>query len=160
MLLAEEQKLDGCYVIKTDLTTQQADKQTVHDRYRDVSQIEMAFRTSKTVLLEMRPVYVQLADRTRGHALVVMLAYRLVQELARLWQSADLTVEEGLKQLSTLCVTNLQINGQARCGLLPKPRPTLAHLLELADVKLPAALRSRGIEVATRKKLPSNRKNR
>jgi hypothetical protein len=27
----------------------------------------------------MRPIHVRLASRTRGHALVVMLAYRIVQ---------------------------------------------------------------------------------
>jgi len=31
----------------------------------------------------MRPIYVQLESSTRGHALVVMLAYRLVHELER-----------------------------------------------------------------------------
>ena len=105
----EQAKLDGCYVLKTDLSAAQARKELVHDRYKDLTLVEQAFRTSKTVELEMRPIYVQLENSTRGHALVVMLAYRLVHELARRWQTLDLTVQEGLKKLSTLCVVEVEL---------------------------------------------------
>lgn len=54
-LKAEHTKLDGCYVIKTNLTQSQADKETVHQRYKDLAQVEWAFRTAKSVL-EMRPI--------------------------------------------------------------------------------------------------------
>src|SRR6266702_2910456 len=39
----EEAKLDGCYVLKTDLTPQQAKKELVHDRYKDLASVEHAF---------------------------------------------------------------------------------------------------------------------
>ncbi len=55
--LAEETKLDGCYVLKTDLDKQAAPKEMVHDRYKDLSLVEWAFRCSKTVNLEVRPCY-------------------------------------------------------------------------------------------------------
>jgi len=67
--------------------------------------VEWAFRTSKTTLLEARPIYVHLESRTRGHLLVVMLAYLLARELARCWRDLDLTVEEGLDELKSLCTT-------------------------------------------------------
>ena len=59
-----------------------------HDRYKDLTFSRQAFRFSKTVGLEMRPIYVQ----PWKIALVVMhwssmLAYRLVHELARRWQT-------------------------------------------------------------------------
>ena len=47
--LAETSKLDGCYVLKTDLSKEYANKETVHARYKDLSLVEWAFRTSKTV---------------------------------------------------------------------------------------------------------------
>jgi hypothetical protein len=157
--LAEEQKLDGCYVLKTDLTPAQADAKNVHARYKDLALVEWAFRTSKTVQLEMRPVHVRLARRTRGHALVIMLAYRLVQELARRWQSIDATVPEGLDKLKTLCMMQLVIQGRPLCNCIPKPHESVQHLLEKAQVTLPAVLPHRGVHVATRKKLPPRRKN-
>ena len=73
--LAETSRLDGCYCLITDLPAEQADKETVHSRYKDLAQVEHAFRTMKTGHLELRPIYVRLASRTRGHALVVMLSY-------------------------------------------------------------------------------------
>jgi hypothetical protein len=156
-MLSQLESLDGCYALKTDLSCAQADKETIHSRYRDLSLVEQAFRTSKTVELEMRPIHVRLARRTRGHALVVMLGYRLVQELAKRWSTLNLTVQEGLDELSSLCATEVLIQGSVRYKKIPTPRASVAELLRLADVKLPEVLPSRGVTVATRKKLPENR---
>ena len=158
--LTEQQKLDGCYVLKTDLTQPQADAQSVHARYKDLALVEWAFRTSKTVQLEMRPVHVRLASRTRGHALVIMLAYKIVQELARRWQAIDATVQEGLDELKTLCTTQMVIKGKPLCNCIPQPRASVQRLLERAEVILPRALPHRGVHVVTRKKLPTRRKTR
>ena len=66
-ILTEEAKLDGCYVLKTDLLEAAATKEIIHNRYKDLALVESAFRTSKTVELELRPIHVRLATRTRGH---------------------------------------------------------------------------------------------
>ena len=158
--LAEISQLDGCYVLKTDLTAQQCAKEVVHARYKDLARVEWAFRTSKTVELEMRPLYLRLAQRTSAHALVVMLAYRIVQELAQRWCTVNLTVQEGLQELTTLCATEVRIKGQTACNQIPQPRPTLQQLLDLAHVSMPSALPCKGIIVATRKHLAVNRKKR
>lgn len=156
--LQEVEKLDGCYVLKTDLAVDKAPKEMVHDRYKDLALVERAFRTSKTVELEMRPVNVRLASRTRGHAFVVMMAYWIVKELASLWASLDVTVEEGLKELDALCSTEVSIADGGCFHRIPQPRKLSQQLLEAANVKLPTALPSKGINVATKKKLPSRRK--
>src|SRR5208283_3187325 len=57
--LAEAARRDGCYALRTDLPKTGVDKQIVHDRYKDLAQVEWAFRDSKTVQLEMRPVYLR-----------------------------------------------------------------------------------------------------
>ena len=97
----------------------------MHTHYKDLAHVEQAFRTSKTVELEMRPIHVQKEESMREHALVVMLAYRLVQELAHYWVNLDLTVGEGIKQLSTLCVTEIKSEGKVLCSSIPEPRPEL-----------------------------------
>lgn len=156
--LAEERKLDGCYVLKTDLAEASATKEIIHNRYKDLALVESAFRTSKTVELEMRPIHVRLATRTRGHAFVVMMAYRIVQELSIRWQQLDLTVEEGINELSSLCATEVLFKGVAQCNQIPQPRESVRRLLEAADVRLPEVLPSKGIIVTTKKKLPLSRK--
>src|SRR4029450_6725870 len=100
----EAAKLDGCYVLKTDLTPQQAHKELVHDRYKELASVEQAFRTCKTPHLEVPPIFLRREARTRAHAFVVMLAYQIIQYLASCWNAFDVTVEEGLHALTTLCL--------------------------------------------------------
>ena len=113
---------------------------------------------SKTGLLEARPVYVCLESRTRGHLLVVMLAYLVVQELARCWHDLDLTVEEGLDELKSLCTTQVVVQGRSVLHNIPQPRTSVQRLLEAAHVALPTSIVDRGVRVSTRKKLTEERK--
>ena len=156
--LQEVEKLDGCYVLQTDLPADKASKEVVHDRYKDLALVEWAFRTSKTVQLEMRPVNVRLESRTRGHAFVVMMAYCIVKELSSIWANLDVTVQEGLKELDALCSTEIAIAGGGCFHRIPEPRSLSQQLLAAANVALPSVLPSKGISVATKKKLPENRK--
>jgi hypothetical protein len=87
-----------------------------------------------------------------------MMAYRIVKELASCWKSIDLTVQEGLKELNALCVTEISIAGQGSYHRIPEPRELSRQLLEAANVKLPAFLPNKGVKVATKKKLTSRRK--
>jgi len=104
----------------------------VHERYKDLALVEQNFRTSKTVELEMRPVHVRLEASTRGHVLVVMLAHRLIQELQRSWAQENLTVQEGINQLSSLCVTEVLVKGIVKDQLVPEGREPVKRLLQLA----------------------------
>ena len=156
--LEEVSRLDGCYCIKTDLPKEVADKQIIHDRYKDLTEVERAFRTFKTDFLEVRPVYVQTEKSTRGHVLVVMLAYMIIRILRGAWQKFDLTVEEGLKQLSTLCSMEMKVKNQALCLKIPRPRERSRQLLKALDIRMPLALPHRKVRVVTRKKLVGRRK--
>ena len=158
--LAEEAKLDGCYVLKTDLPSQVASKEVIHGRYKDLALVEKAFRTSKTVELELRPIHVRLASRTRGHVFVVMLAYRIVQELARCWHPLDVTVQEGLDELSSLCSTQIHQGEQVLCQQIPQPRASVQRLLETAKIRMPEVLPCNGVIVTTKRKLPERRKSK
>jgi Transposase len=156
--LKEEAKLDGCYVIKSDLSEQSATAETIHGRYKDLSHVEWAFRSSKTVELELRPIHVRLETRTRGHVFVVMLAYRIIQELAIRWQHLDIKVEEGIKELCTLCIEEVSFNGGDKAfNQIPHPRESVERLIDAAQVKMPNVLPSKGIIVTTKKKLTSRR---
>jgi hypothetical protein len=154
----EEAKLDGCYVLKTDLAPAQAPKELVHDRYKDLASVEHAFRTCKTAHLEVRPIFLRLADRTRAQAFVVMLAYQIIQYLASCWSPLDVTVEEGLHALTTLCLVEVSPTNAPSYHCLPIPRDTIAQLLHNADIKLPKVFSLSGTRVSTKKKLQSERR--
>ncbi len=91
--------LDGCYVLETDLPATAADTRTVNDRYMKLMEVERDFRTMKTGLLEIRPIFLRKAARTEGHALVTMLALKLVRALDRRVAPLGLTVEDALTRL-------------------------------------------------------------
>lgn len=158
--LEEAARLDGCYVIKTDLPPTLAATQVVHDRYKDLTQVEQAFRSCKTVHLETRPIYVRTAEHTRGHVLVVMLAYLIRRELSRAWTSLDVTVEEGLHQLQTLCSTEVKVEGGGSCLRIPTPHANSRALLQALDLHLPQVLPHSPALVVTRRKLPERRRPR
>jgi hypothetical protein len=153
----EAAKLDGCYVLKTDLTPAQAPKELVHDRYKDLASVEQAFRACKTVHLEVRPIFLRLEARTRAHALVVMLAYQIIRYLASCWSAFDVTVEEGLHALTTLCLVEVAPHNAPSYQCIPTPRDAIARLLHSTGITLPKAFALSGVRVSTKKKLQSER---
>jgi len=153
----EAAKLDGCYVLKTDLTPAQAPKELVHDRYKDLTSVEQAFRSCKTLHLEVRPIFLRLEERTRAHAFVVMLAYQIIRYLASCWSTLDITVEEGRQALTMLCLVEVSPTNAPSYACIPTPHDTIAHLLHHADITLPKAFSLSGVRVSTRKKLQSER---
>lgn len=156
--LAAQSKLDGCYVIRTDLPTEAASAPTVHARYRDLAQVEQGFRTCKTTHLELRPWFVTCEASTRGHALVVMLAYKIVRYLRRCWQSFDIEVLEALEALQQITLDQVQIAGYPAFQRVPTPRPALRQWLDAADIELPQTLPHLGTRVVTRKNISESRK--
>jgi hypothetical protein len=156
--IAQLAELDGCYALKSDLPVEAAGTKITHDRYKDLSLVEGAFRTCKTSHLEVRPVFVRTEANTRGHVLVVMLAYLIVRELKRAWGEFDLTVEEGLEELNRLCAMELLIEGGGSCLRVPDPAAKTKKLLDALRIKIPDALPKSKIKVDTRKKLPTRRK--
>jgi len=65
----------------TDVPAALLGAQQVHDSYLSLQKVERDFRTLKTGLLQVRPVFVRKESRTRGHVLCCMLALKLSREL-------------------------------------------------------------------------------
>jgi len=160
-LLQEHSKLDGCYGIVSDLPAAVADTQTVHDRYKDLAKVEADFRLLKHGHLEIRPWYVITAENTKAHALTAMLALKIRRRLQSAWEPFNTTVEEGLADLSNLCVTELYdtATGQTVSRQIPDPTASQARLLAALGVKLPEKAPPRGPVVVTRVELQKRRKS-
>jgi len=86
-----------------------------------------------------------------------MLAYQMIQYLAACWSPLDLTVEEGLHALATLCLVEVAPQNAPSYHCIPTPRDAIARLLHHADIKLPKAFALSGTRVSTKKKLQSER---
>ena len=151
-------KLDGCYVIKTNVAASELGTVEVHERYKDLKEVEWAFRSLKSPLLNLRGVFVRTAAHTRAHVFVAMLSYMLVYDLRRAWVELDITVEEGIDELSSVCAMEVFRDNQLLCQSIPKPRSSCLELLKCAGVVLPDVFPASGEKVVTRKPLPPSRK--
>ena len=69
-------------------------------------------------------------------------------------------MEEGIKQLGSLCVTEVIVNGTLKDQVVPEGRAQVKKLLKLAKVELPKKLRYTGRIVATKKDLKESRTRR
>lgn len=76
-------RLDGCYVITTSLSKDRMETQKVLSCYKNLKQVEKAFRSMKTADLFVRPIRHWNPDRVRGHIFMCMLAYLIVWEARR-----------------------------------------------------------------------------
>jgi transposase len=149
--LKSESTLDGCYVLKTDiLESKENTSKIIHERYKDLKNVEWAFRTMKTTHLEIRPYYVRRAVSTEGHVFVVMLAYKLIRYLTHAWSSLNITIEEGIHELSSIRGLT---NEEKKYQTLPQLDERAKELIEKLDIELPQILPMRTCVVDTRKKL-------
>ena len=70
-----EAALDGLYVIRTSLAAAQLDAHAAVAAYKSLAHVERAFRSMKTVDLNVRPVFHYSEPRVRAHVFLCMLAY-------------------------------------------------------------------------------------
>ncbi|MCY3770032.1 MAG: IS1634 family transposase [Gammaproteobacteria bacterium] len=75
--IAQEARLDGLYVIRTSLPQNTLATDEAVAAYKSLSRVERAFRSIKTTMLQVRPVYVYTENHVRGHVFLCMLAYYL-----------------------------------------------------------------------------------
>jgi transposase len=155
-----ESRLDGCYALRSDMPHENANAEQLHARYKDLTLVEKAFRTIKTGHLEIRPVYVRSAAHTRSHVFTVMLAYLIRRKLDAAWRPFDLTVEEGIEQLATLCANEVTIADVGGYLEVPAPRDDIGKLFDALNIIPPTNLPRRAAVVATKKKLQNRRKSK
>lgn len=128
--MAEDGWLDGCYLLETDVPAALLDAPTVDQRYRDLQKVERNFRTVKTTFLEIRPIFLRKAERTKAHVFVAMLALKITRQfetgLRQAFGTTDedataLTPDDALVALGRLTyLYTTDRNGQRRVHL---PRP-------------------------------------
>ena len=135
---------DGCYCIESDVRTETLDAQTIHDRYKDLQMVERNFRSFKTSLLEIRPIFVRTEDHTRGHVFIAMLSLKIArlmeQRLHKTFgttdQNADAeTLESALEALSRITLNYFESDGQ-RIPMLLRPDARQQRILSALDVTL------------------------
>jgi transposase len=143
---AQDALLDGCYLLETDIPLTLMDAKTVDARYRDLQKVERNFRTIKTTFLEIRPIFLRKAERTKAHVFVAMLALKITRRfeasLHRTFGSTEddpaaITPDDALVALGRLTyLYSTDRNGQ-RHTHLPRPDDQQAKILNAIGLSFP-----------------------
>ena len=143
--MAESALLDGCYLLETDVSPQHMDTETVDARYLDLQQIDRNFRTLKTGLLEVRPIFLRKAARTKAHVFIALLALKLTRlfesHLHRAFGTTDddphaLTLDDALTALSRITYLYYPINDRT-FARLPRPDATQSAIFSALGITFP-----------------------
>ena len=98
-------------------------------------------------MLEIRPLFLRKANRTQAHALVCMLALKIVREmegrLKACFGTTDtdphaITVPDALAALSRLCLQHYRLENGTLITRLPQPDPRQQTILEALQINLPS----------------------
>ncbi len=97
-----EANLDGIYVIRTNVAVALASAEDAVRYYKELSTVERAFRSMKSVDLKVRPIHHRTENRVRAHVLLCMLAYYVEWHMRRtlapmLFDDADPAAGEALR---------------------------------------------------------------
>jgi hypothetical protein len=84
--VSAEAALDGLYVVRTSVSAQRLATADVVRSYKMLSQVEQAFRSLKTIDLEVRPIRHRLEDRVKAHIFLCMLAHYVVWHMIEAWR--------------------------------------------------------------------------
>ena len=121
-------RLDGCYVIRSNVTPQRQTTEDLRDRYKDLKYVEQAFRTMKTTDIQTRPIRHFHEPQVRGHLFACFLAYRVIWELRQrlapvLARDSDTqrceagSLAEIWRELSGITVAKLEVHGKIHLKL-------------------------------------------
>jgi hypothetical protein len=81
--ITAEAALDGFYVLRTSVPANDLDAGAAVLAYKSLAQVERAFRSLKSIDLDIRPVHHRLAGRVRAHVFLCMLAYYVQWHMRR-----------------------------------------------------------------------------
>ena len=160
-------RLDGCYVLKTDLIKPQEAGESaadLHAAYKGLGEVERDFRSLKSDL-DLRAIYLRKEERTRAHVFIRMLSLILLRRVEAAWRPLNKTALEALASLREICEINITLSSPkdpkktTTFTKIPKPRADQQKLLDLLQCRpLPTLLPPAKAVASTKKRLEEERK--
>ncbi len=83
--IAEEETLDGIYVVRTSEKARRMSAEEGVRNYKRLAQVERAFRSWKGLDLLVRPIFHRVEPRVKAHIFLCLLAYYVEWEMRRAW---------------------------------------------------------------------------
>jgi len=138
--VTEAAQLDGCYILKSNVPKNVANKETLHKRYKDLAMVEHTFRTMKQSFEEMQPIYVRKESRNRGHVFVCMLSYMIIKYIWDECKESGSTQAAIFDHLSAIHYLQYTIEDTTIKKLPDVLNETQAKIINTLKIKLPTML--------------------
>lgn len=147
----EEKTLDGKYVIESTVVKEDMNTKQVREKYKELQNVEHAFRDMKTDKLNIRPIFHINEDQTRGHVFACMFSYAIVKELETViypWlktynkkNSCKLSYHDITDELNNIKVSELVIGHNIKKIMIPKLNEIQSEMTKLFNLKIEDIMR-------------------
>ncbi len=141
-----EKALDGKYVIESTVLKEDMDTKQVREKYKELQNVEHAFRDMKTDKLNIRPIFHVNEDQTRGHVFVCMFSYAIVKEMETViypWlktynkkNNCKLSYHDITDELNNIKVSELELGHKVKKILIPKLNEIQSEMTKLFGLKI------------------------
>jgi transposase len=141
----QEKILDGKYVIESTVAKKDMDTKQVRGKYKELQNVEHAFRDMKTDKLNIRPIFHINEDQTRGHVFVCMFSYAIVKELEEViypWlkvynnkNNCKLSYHDITDELNNIKVSELEIGHKLKKIMVPELNAIQSEIVNLFNIK-------------------------
>ena len=143
--IEHEALLDGCYAVFTDVSPEDMTAAETVANYKNLMKVEQAFRSMKTVRLEIRPVYHKKDDRIKCHVFICMLAYYVMWHISQklkpffetdgVGRKRKYTFDYAIETLKSIRIQDVEVCG-AKTKIISTPTNEQAQILNLLGVCL------------------------
>jgi len=141
----DEKLLNGKYVIESTVPEERLTTKEVREKYKELQNVEHAFRDMKTDKLNIRPIFHVNEAQTRGHVFVCMFSYAMVKELETFiypWlkeynkkNNCKLSYDDIVDELNNIKVSELEIGHGIKKILVPELNKIQNEITKLFNVK-------------------------
>jgi transposase len=142
----DEKNLDGKYVIESTVNKEVLDTKQVREKYKELQNVEHAFRDMKTDKLDIRPIFHINEAQTRGHVFVCMFSYAIVKELETViypWlknynriNKCKLSYHDITDELNNIKVSELEIGHNMKKIMIPELNEVQTEMTKLFNIKI------------------------
>jgi len=142
----EAKSLDGKYVIESTVKKENMGTKQVREKYKELQNVEHAFRDMKTDKLNIRPIFHVNEAQTRGHVFVCMFSYAIVKELEMViypWlkkynkeNNCKLSYHDITDELNNIKVSELAIGCKLKKILVPELNKIQNEITKLFNIKI------------------------
>ncbi len=142
----EAKTLDGKYVIESTVKKEHLDTKQVREKYKELQNVEHAFRDMKTDKLNIRPIYHINEAQTRGHVFVCMFSYAIIKELETViypWlktynkkNNCKLSYHDVTDELNNIKVSELEVGHNLKKIMIPELNEIQSEITKLFNLKI------------------------